>query len=73
MGPTNPATLLAENAQLRAERDGASRQLTAGQNERLDQVVRMLRRRETQLRRAEAENRKLRRALGPEVSAALRC
>jgi transposase len=77
VGPTNPAALLAENAQLRAERDGAFRQLTelnatlaklaetmAGQNERLDQVVSMLRRREAQLRRAETENRKLRRALG---------
>ena len=36
----------------------------ASQNDRLDQVVTMLRRREEQLRRAEMENRRLRRELG---------
>ena len=67
-----------EVRRLRAERDGAYRQLealgadlrrltavVAGQNDRLDEVVSMLRRRESQLKRAEAEIRKLRK-LGPE-------
>ncbi len=66
-----------EVARLRSERDLAYRQLStfqtsmdqlmqmvAGQNERLDQLVSMLRRREAQLKRAERENRKLRRELG---------
>lgn len=77
MAPSDPAAVLAENTRLRAERDAAFRQLAelnatlaklaetvAGQNDRLDQVVAMLRRREAQLRRSEAANRKLRRALG---------
>jgi len=66
-----------ENARLRSERDMAFQQMSslqvsidqltqmmAGQNDRLDQVVSMLRRREAQLKRAEAEVRKLRRKLG---------
>lgn len=66
-----------EIARLRAERDALARQLAelrssfdklalamAGQNEKLDQIVSMLRRREAQLKRAEAEIRKLRRKLG---------
>lgn len=78
-----------EFARLRSERDLAFRELgalrrsveqltgmVAGQNDRLDQVVSMLRRREEQLRRAEAEVRKLRRLLGlddpePEPEAAV--
>lgn len=76
MSPPNDASK-EENARLRAERDRAYRQLAklqdsistltdmiAGQNDRLDQVVSMLRRREAQLKRLETENRKLRRALG---------
>ena len=39
-------------------------QVVAGQNDRLDQIVSMLRRREAQLKRSEAEVRKLRRKLG---------
>jgi len=75
-----------EFARLRAERDLAFRetvamrksidqltQMVASQNDRLDHVVSMLRRREAQLKRAESENRKLRRRLGldpdPEPSA----
>lgn len=38
--------------------------LVAKQNDRLDELVSMLRRRETQLKRAERENRKLRKELG---------
>ncbi|MCP5068805.1 MAG: IS66 family transposase [bacterium] len=66
-----------EFARLRSERDLAFRelaalrssmdelaQMVAGQNDRLDQIVSMLRRREAQLKRAEAEVRKLRRKLG---------
>ena len=66
-----------ELARLRAERDLAFRnmvshqksldeltRMVAAQNERLDQLLSMLRRREAQLRRSEAENRKLRRQLG---------
>jgi transposase len=66
-----------ENARLRAERDLAFRELSslrksieqlsgmvASQNDRLDQLVSMLRRREEQLRRKEGEVRKLRRQLG---------
>jgi hypothetical protein len=66
-----------EFARLRAERDAASRsvsalqqsldqltRLVAGQNERLDQWVSMLRRREAQVKLQEAEIRKLRRKLG---------
>ena len=69
--------VLAENDALRAERDVAFRslvqlqgsmdkltQMMASQNDRLDEVVSMLRRRDAQLKRAEAENRKLRRKLG---------
>lgn len=87
MAPPTDATKK-ENARLRAERDRAYLQMAklqdsintltsmiAGQNDRLDQVVSMLRRREAQLKRLEAENRKLRRALGlddpdPEPTAA---
>lgn len=71
------ASDLEEMTRLRVERDAAFAQLAgvrdalsaltaqmAGQNERLDQVVSMLRRREAQLKRAEAEVRKLRRKLG---------
>jgi hypothetical protein len=66
-----------EIVRLRAERDSAFQQLAslrqsvqelalqvAGQNERLDQVLSMLRRREAQLKRSQAEVRKLRRKLG---------
>jgi transposase len=66
-----------EVARLRAERDEAVRELkslrqsirqlakqVAGQNERLDQLLSMLRRREDQLKRLQTENRKLRRKLG---------
>lgn len=66
-----------EIVRLRAERDALARQLVelrssldklalamAGQNEKLDQIFSMLRRREAQLKRSEAENRKLRRKLG---------
>lgn len=76
MAPS-PRSDLDEIARLRLERDSAYQQLdalrgdlrqltamVAGQNDRLDQVVSMLRRRESQLKRAEAENRKLRKALG---------
>ena len=52
-----------EFARLRAERDELAR-MVARQNDRLDQVVSMLRRREAQLRKVEAEVRKLRRKLG---------
>jgi hypothetical protein len=38
--------------------------MVAGQNDRLDQAVSMLRRRESQLKRAEAEIRKLRKERG---------
>ncbi|MEZ4320834.1 MAG: IS66 family transposase [Myxococcota bacterium] len=38
--------------------------LVAKQNDRLDEVITMLRRRETELKRAERENRKLRKKLG---------
>ena len=75
--PTPPDEWKEEFTRLRSERDMAFRQMStlqvsmdqltqmmAGQNDRLDQVVSMLRRRETQLKRAEAENRKLRRKLG---------
>ncbi len=66
-----------EFARLRSERDLAFRELSglrssmdeltqmlAGQNDRLGQIVSMLRRREAQLKRTQAENRKLRRKLG---------
>lgn len=76
-----------EFARLRAERDLAFRetvamrksidqltQTVAKQNDRLDHIASMLRRREAQLKRAESENRKLRRKLGldpdPEPDAA---
>lgn len=77
-----------ETARLRAERDQAFRRMAklqtsmdrltemlAKQNDRLDELVSMLRRREAQLKRVEAENRKLRRKLGlddpdPEPTAA---
>ena len=66
-----------EFARLRSERDLAFRELVslrgsvdnlaemvATQNDRLDQVLSMLRRREEQVRRLETENRKLRKQLG---------
>lgn len=66
-----------ENARLRAERDSAHRELAAmrkdlhrlamtiaTQSDRLDQIVSMLRRREEQLKRSDAQVRKLRRKLG---------
>jgi transposase len=72
-----PSEIETEIARLQAERDGAFRDLSAmrksidqlakmaaKQGEQLDQVVNMLRRRESQLKRAEAEVRKLRRQLG---------
>lgn len=75
--PSLPKEWKEEFARLRAERDLAFRELSsmrksldqlttmmAGQNDRLDQVVSMLRRREAQLKRSEAEVRKLRRKLG---------
>lgn len=52
-----------ELAQLRRSVDRLT-QMLAGQNERLDQMMKMLRRREAQLKRSEAEVRKLRRKLG---------
>ena len=81
----------AEYAKLRQERDMFLRELLATRksldeptvlvakhNDRLDEVVTMLRRREPQLKRAEREDRKLRRQLGldpdpdPEPDAARR-
>lgn len=66
-----------ETAKLRQERDLFLRELlatrrslddltvlVAKQNDRLDEVISMLRRREDQLKRAERENRKLRKLLG---------
>ncbi len=73
----SPNELLAEINALRSERDSAFRslvrlqasmdkltQMMASQNDRLDEVVSMLRRRDAQLKRAEGEVRKLRRKLG---------
>jgi transposase len=63
------ARLRAERKQSQKELASLSRnmdtltQLMARQNEQLDQVVSMLRRREAQLKRAQAENRRLRRKL----------
>ena len=75
--PPLPDEWKKEFERLRSERDQAHRQIgslqasidqltrmMASQNDRLDDIVAMLRRREAQLRRAEAENRKLRRKLG---------
>lgn len=75
--PQLPEAWKEEFARLRAERDAAFRELTelrksighltammARQNEQLDQIVSILRRREAQLQRANAEVRKLRRKLG---------
>ena len=75
--PDLPVEWKEEFARLRLERDQAFRsmmklqgsmdkltQMMARQNDRLDEVVSMLRRRESQLKRAQAENRKLRRKLG---------
>jgi len=72
-----PSALEEENAVLRSERDLAFRELVnlrtsfqelarqvAGQNDRLDHIASMLRRREAQLVRAEREIRRLRRKLG---------
>jgi transposase len=77
VAPKGSPTTDEENVRLRAERDTAFRQFAelqksfqelalqiAGQNERLDQVVSMLRRRDDQLKRAQTEIRKLRRKLG---------
>jgi len=76
MAPTYDQ-LREDNERHRAERDQAFRhmlrlqdsldelmKMVAGQNEKLDQLVSMLRRREAQIKRAEAEVRKLRRKLG---------
>lgn len=75
--PPLPPEWKEEFARLRRERDQAFRQLAnlqasmdkltdmmAAQNDRLDQFALMLRRREAQLKRSEAEARKLRRKLG---------
>ncbi len=75
--PTLPQEWKDELDKLRAERDAARAdsaavrksidqlaRMMAKNNERLDQIYAMLRRREAQLKRAQAENRKLRRKLG---------
>ena len=83
----HPDDMAAENDRLRAELAEALARpsklqksmdlltdMMASQNERLDQLVKMLRRREDQLKRSEREVRKLRRALGlddPDPDAAL--
>ena len=77
MAPKDSNAAADDIVSLRAERDALARQLVglqksfdhlaqamAGQNEKLDQIVSMLRRREAQLKKAEAEIRKLRRKLG---------
>jgi hypothetical protein len=74
-----PDELRDDNVRLQAERDAAVREraelatslaqltgMVASTNDKLDQVVSMLRRREAELKRLAAENRKLRRKLGLE-------
>lgn len=61
--PPETVRLRKELAKLRRSFDRLT-ELLAKQNDRLDQVVSMLRRREAQLKRLERENRKLRRQLG---------